>query len=75
MKRDVMLMPCPCCGGRAVRKSAKYNTLGAYGTAETDKKWYGVYCKSCRLSQPARYYFTREDSDNAWNRRVSMKCE
>lgn len=47
-----------------------YNTLGVYSTEETEKKWYGVYCKDCRLGQPIRYYFTRDDSDRAWNRGI-----
>lgn len=64
------LKSCPCCGGKARLKSAKFNTLGAYGTKDTEKQWYGVYCTSCKLSQPQRYYFTKEESEEAWNKRV-----
>lgn len=64
------LKPCPCCGGKAKRFSASYNTLGAYGGESTENRWYNVRCTVCKLSQPLRYYFTREESDEAWNKRV-----
>ena len=63
------LKNCPCCGSKARRKTAKYNTLGAYGTKDTEKQWYGIYCPECGISQPARKYFSKEESDNAWNNR------
>ena len=61
---------CPCCGGKAKRKSAHYNTLGAYGDITTDKQWFNVCCTVCKLSQPMKFYFTREEADEAWNNRV-----
>lgn len=64
------LKNCPCCDGKARLKSAKFNILGAYGTKETDKQWYSIYCTSCKLSQPKRYYFTKEEAEEAWNKRV-----
>lgn len=65
------LKPCPFCEGKAKRKSARYNLRGAYGTKETEKHWYGVYCTKCKISQPIRVYETREASDEAWNNRVN----
>lgn len=29
-----IIQPCPCCGGKARLKQAKYNVLGSYGDAE-----------------------------------------
>ena len=37
-----VIQPCPCCGGKARLKQAKYNVLGSYGDAELDKHWYGI---------------------------------
>lgn len=37
-----VIQPCPCCGGKARLKQAKYNVLGSYGDAELDKHWYGM---------------------------------
>ena len=65
------LKPCPFCGGKATAKSSKYNLLGAYGTAETDRKWSRVFCKSCNIGQPKRHYISKEDAIQAWNRRVN----
>ena len=65
----VKLKPCPFCNGKPKRKQAKYNTLGTYGDNTTEKHWYGVYCTNCRVGQPVRFYFSREESDNAWNER------
>ena len=64
------LKPCPFCGGRARKKGAKYNTLGAYGGEETEKRWFGVYCTKCRVGQPARVYETAEEATEQWNRRA-----
>ena len=65
-----IIQPCPCCGGKARLKQAKYNVLGSYGDAELDKHWYGIYCTQCGLRQPRRQYFSKEDAYEAWNRRV-----
>lgn len=63
------LKPCPFCRGRAKRKHGKYNPLGAYGSPEQDRTWYAVYCTKCYISQCPKMYFSREDSDVAWNTR------
>ena len=64
------LKPCPCCGGKARMKHGKYNLLGAYGTAELDRKWFGVYCTACEMSQPRRRYDSKEEAIEAWNKRT-----
>ena len=63
------LKPCPFCGGKPRRKQDSYNLLGAYGTPETERKWFSVYCTSCKTEQPKRLYGTRKESDEMWNRR------
>jgi hypothetical protein len=65
------LKNCPCCGGKAKIKSAKYNTLGAYGSKETEKQWWGIYCTECGLTQPSRKYHSKEESITAWNNRCN----
>lgn len=67
--KQIELKKCPFCGGRAKRKSAKYNIHGTYGSIEDNRQWYGVYCTQCRVGQPMRVYMTREESDTAWNTR------
>lgn len=69
---DTILKTCPCCGGKARTKSAKYNTLGSYGNTSTQKQWFGVYCTICRLGQPSRFYFSKQDAINAWNERTNI---
>lgn len=64
------LKPCPFCGGKARMKCGNYNLLGAYGTAETARKWFGVYCRSCNTSQWPREFFSKEEAIEAWNRRA-----
>lgn len=64
------LTPCPFCGSQARVKSATYNDLGAYGTSEWEKKWFAVYCPSCKVSQLKRKYFDKEEAVLDWNRRV-----
>lgn len=64
------LMPCPFCGGKAKRKCGKYNLLGAYGTQNEDREWFGVYCSECGVAQPKKKYNTRELSNEAWNNRA-----
>lgn len=61
---------CPCCGGKAKVKSAKYNLLGAYGNEDTERKWWAVYCTNCKLSQPSRTYDTKDKAVNIWNHRI-----
>lgn len=48
-----VIQPCPCCGGKARLKQAKYNVLGSYGDAELDKHWYGIYLHTVR-AEPAQ---------------------
>ncbi len=62
------LKPCPFCGGKARCTFGKYNLLGAYGTADEERRWYGVRCSKCGVSQPKKKYDTRELSTEAWNR-------
>ena len=64
------LKPCPFCGGKAKRKFGKYNLLGAYGTQNEDRQWFGVSCSKCGVEQPKRKYDTRESATEAWNRRA-----
>ena len=64
------LKPCPFCGGKARMKYGRYNLLGAYGGAENDREWAGVYCKKCNVSQPPRLYSTKTEAMEAWNRRA-----
>lgn len=64
-----ILKPCPFCKGTAKRKHGKYNLLGAYGTPEQDRTWYAVYCTKCHISQKSKMYYSREESDAAWNNR------
>ena len=64
------LKPCPFCWGKARYTFGKYNLLGSYGTAEEERRWYGVRCSKCGVSQPKRKYDTRELSTEAWNRRA-----
>lgn len=66
------LYECPCCGGKAKIKSAKYNLLGAYGNIDTERKWWAVYCSECNLSQPIRIYDSKDKAINNWNNRISM---
>ncbi len=70
---ETNLRPCPFCGGKPKRKSAKYHTLGIYGGIE--KQWYNVCCSNCGISQPFRKYFSREDADEAWNRRTENETD
>ena len=65
------LKPCPFCGGKARRKHDTYNLLGAYGNKDTKREWHAIWCPSCKMSQPKRTYASREQSEEAWNRRVS----
>lgn len=64
------LQPCPFCGGKAKRKFGKYNLLGAYGTPNEARRWFGVQCSTCGVAQPKRKYDTRELATEAWNRRA-----
>lgn len=67
---ELKLKPCPFCGGKSRHKAAKFNKLGAYGDKKDDLKWHAIYCTACKLSQPARTYFSDEEAVEAWNRRV-----
>lgn len=64
------LKSCPFCGGKARIKGAVYNDLGVYGNKETDKRWFGVYCSDCLVSQPKRKYSSKLEAITAWNRRA-----
>lgn len=64
------LKPCPFCCGKAKRKWGRYNLLGAYGTAETYREWFAVFCESCKVGQPSRHYTSRQEAIEAWNRRT-----
>ena len=64
------LKPCPFCGWKARLKHGSYNLLGAYGTTDEDRQWYGVFCYECGVSQPKRQYDTKEKAIEAWNRRT-----
>ena len=61
---------CPFCGHKASMKHGYYNLFGAYGTADDDRKWFGVYCFECGVSQPKKKYDTKEKAIEAWNRRA-----
>lgn len=63
---------CPFCGSKARTKGAKYNELGAYGDANQDKHWYGVYCPNCGINQPKRTYFSKEEAIEKWNDRTIL---
>ena len=64
------LKNCPFCGGKARCTFGKYNLLGAYGTTEEERRWYGVRCSRCGVTQQKRKYHTREEANEAWNGRV-----
>ena len=64
------LKPCPFCGHKASMKHGCYNLFGAYGTVDDDRKWFGVYCFECGVSQPKRKYDAKEKAIEAWNRRA-----
>lgn len=59
---------CPCCGGRAKIRKGTYTTTEFGVTVK--KQWFGSYCTICRLSQPSRQYFSKQDACNKWNSRV-----
>ncbi len=63
------LKPCPFCGGEARMKYGKYNLLGAYGNEATERRWAGVYCIKCGISQPIRRNPTKEQAILYWNMR------
>lgn len=69
------LKNCPFCGEKVIVKGAKYNTLGMYGNSETEKHWYAVYCPKCKISQPKKTYFSKDDAVKAWNKRAEAKLE
>ena len=64
------LKPCPFCGREAKIKYGKYNLLGAYGTPNEERQWWGVFCKGCGVGQPKRKFSVRENAIAAWNWRV-----
>lgn len=79
-KKYAGLKPCPFCKGQAKRTSCKYS--GELLRVETasdgspmrgiyeELRWYAVKCTKCGVSQPKRTYHSREESDEAWNRRA-----
>lgn len=69
------LKNCPFCGEKAIVKGAKYNTLGMYGNSETEKHWYAVYCPKCKISQPKKTYFSKDDAVKAWNKRAEAEVK
>jgi Lar family restriction alleviation protein len=69
------LKPCPFCGREARHYAYEYNTLGAYGSEETQKKWHSFGCPNCKISLPKRTYFTIEKAIEAWNQRVHVKYQ
>lgn len=79
-KKYVGLRPCPFCKGQAKRASCKYSgrligvSTGADGMPAggiyEELRWYAVKCTKCGVSQPKRTYHSREESDEAWNRRA-----
>lgn len=74
------LSACPFCGGKPRRQSAwysgkrvglEYGSNGLVIGAEYESlKWYAVKCTECGVSQPKRKYHTREEADEAWNKRA-----
>lgn len=72
MENKIELKPCPFCGEKARIKSAKYNTLGIYGDSTTQKQWWAIECHECKISQPIRYYFSKSEAAEAWNRRAEQ---
>ena len=63
------LKPCPFCGGKA-RRVYEPEVIEEY----TGKKWaYTVSCERCAASTGLCY--TREQADEAWNRRATIEPE
>ena len=40
-----------------------------YGKPDDDRKWFAVYCRSCKVSQKIRVYESRQAATSAWNSR------
>lgn len=61
------LKQCPFCGGSPRRITHWFND-------EKDgshRIYYVVKCTQCSISQPKRKYFSRNESDTAWNSRLN----
>lgn len=66
----IELKPCPFCGGKPRRISARYNPYGACGSKDAIINWYSVRCTVCKAMLPDRTYRSAEHASAAWNRRT-----